>query len=270
MLQRANQYVAVETLVAEKREDQKRPQGEPSRGPPFGPSRRRMEKVNRPCPGRPIRYYRFHHDYGHDTEECYDLKNQIDDLIHRGHLDQYIMKPREPSLRPKGPVERHIDIIVFGPTAGFTGDAITPVGIATLPMTFDDEPRTKTLMVHFMVVDLPSAYNVIIGRSTLNKLRAIVSIYHRSMKFPTSTGPGEIKSDPQESRRCSLATTTIPRKGKKAPVPDPCEPHRPDTRPEAFEPILEVPLEKAHPERTVRILNNPGHRLLKRDIEITG
>ncbi|RWV80941.1 hypothetical protein GW17_00057702 [Ensete ventricosum] len=45
---------------------------------------------------------------------------------------------------------------------GFTGDVITPVGIATLPMTFDDEPRTKTLMVPFMVVELPSAYNVII------------------------------------------------------------------------------------------------------------
>ncbi|RZS27272.1 hypothetical protein BHM03_00060716 [Ensete ventricosum] len=29
---------------------------------------------------------------------------------------------------------------------GFTGDAITPVGVATL-VTFDDEPRTKTLMV---------------------------------------------------------------------------------------------------------------------------
>ncbi|RRT45916.1 hypothetical protein B296_00021517 [Ensete ventricosum] len=81
---------------------------------------------------------------------------------------------------------------------GFTGDAITPVGIATLPITFGDEPRTKTLMVPFMVVDLPSAYNVIIGRTTLNKLRAVVSTYHRSMKFPTNIGPREIKSDPRE------------------------------------------------------------------------
>ncbi|RWW09322.1 hypothetical protein GW17_00027184 [Ensete ventricosum] len=95
---------------------------------------------------------------------------------------------------------------------GFTGDVITPVDVATLPVTFGDEPRTKTLMVHFMVVDLPSTYNVIIWRPTLNKLRAIVSTYHRSMKFPTSTGPGEIKSDPQESRRCYLAATTIPKK----------------------------------------------------------
>ncbi|RWW40633.1 hypothetical protein BHE74_00053938 [Ensete ventricosum] len=46
---------------------------------------------------------------------------------------------------------------------GFIDDAITPVGIATLPVTFDDEPRTKTLMVPFMVDDLPSAYNMFIG-----------------------------------------------------------------------------------------------------------
>ncbi|RRT67460.1 hypothetical protein B296_00015549 [Ensete ventricosum] len=82
------------------------------------------------------------------------------------------------------------DLILMTSTlTGFTGDTITLVGVATLLVTFGDEPRTKTLMVHFMVVDLPSAYNAIIGRPTLNKLRAVVSTYHRSIKFLTSTGP---------------------------------------------------------------------------------
>ncbi|RWV77791.1 hypothetical protein GW17_00061337 [Ensete ventricosum] len=166
------------------------------------------------------------------------------------HLGQYLAhftdEPREPSLRPKGPVERHIDVIVGGlatvgvssstrkayaraevqkrprprgdpgftfefgseypdhdnglvvtarianayvrhimidtgssadilyldafhklgmtnrdlapmtsTLTGFIGDAITPVSIATLPVTFGDEPITKTLMVHLMVVDFP-------------------------------------------------------------------------------------------------------------------
>ncbi|RRT54563.1 hypothetical protein B296_00038833 [Ensete ventricosum] len=92
------------------------------------------------------------------------------------------------------------DLILMTSTlTGFTSDAITLVGVATLLVTFDDEPRAKTLIVPFMVVDLPSAYNIIIGRPTLNKLRAVVSIYHRIMKFPTSAGPREIKSDPRES-----------------------------------------------------------------------
>ncbi|RWW67763.1 hypothetical protein BHE74_00024786 [Ensete ventricosum] len=114
------------------------------------------------------------------------------------------------------------DLILMTSTlTGFTDDAITPEGVATLPVTFDDKPRIKTLMVYFMVVDLPSAYNMIIRRPTLNKLRAIVSTYYRSMKFPASAGPGEIKNDPRELRRCYLAATTIPKKGKKALVPDP-------------------------------------------------
>ncbi|RZR91243.1 hypothetical protein BHM03_00019329 [Ensete ventricosum] len=61
-------------------------------------------------------YCRFHRDYGHDTEECYDLKNQIEDLIRRDHPNRYVRKPRESSLHPKGRIEKHINIIVRGPT----------------------------------------------------------------------------------------------------------------------------------------------------------
>ncbi|RZR90652.1 hypothetical protein BHM03_00018579 [Ensete ventricosum] len=69
------------------------------------------------------------------------------------------------------------------------GDSIAPLGTTTLPLTIGEEPRTKTLMVVFMVVDLPSAYNAIIGHPTLNRLRAVVSTFHGSMKFPTDAGP---------------------------------------------------------------------------------
>ncbi|RWW76736.1 hypothetical protein BHE74_00015150 [Ensete ventricosum] len=92
---------------------------------------------------------------------------------------------------------------------GFTQDATASSGVVTLPMTFDEEPRTKTLMVSFMVVELPSTYTVVIGQPSLNKLRAIISTYDYNMKFSTSVGIGEVRSDPRESRQAdALAKST--------------------------------------------------------------
>ncbi|RWW29874.1 hypothetical protein GW17_00005585 [Ensete ventricosum] len=68
------------------------------------------------------RYCRFHRDYRHDTKECYDLKNHIEDLIRWGHLNRFIR--RSPSLCPKGLVEKQIDVIVGGlPTSDDSSSA---------------------------------------------------------------------------------------------------------------------------------------------------
>ena len=36
------------------------------------------------------KYYRFHKDHGHYTEDCRDLKEQIEELIRKGKLQQYV------------------------------------------------------------------------------------------------------------------------------------------------------------------------------------
>ncbi|RWV96469.1 hypothetical protein GW17_00040815 [Ensete ventricosum] len=79
---------------------------------------------------------------------------------------------------------------------GFIEDAIAPLSITTLSVTVEKEPKTKTVMVSLMVVKLPSTYNAIIGRSTLNRLRVVVSTHHRTMKFSTNAEVGEARSDP--------------------------------------------------------------------------
>ena len=37
------------------------------------------------------KYYRFHKDHGHDTDECIQLKDEIEALIYRGHLAWFVM-----------------------------------------------------------------------------------------------------------------------------------------------------------------------------------
>ncbi|GAV80416.1 LOW QUALITY PROTEIN: hypothetical protein CFOL_v3_23877, partial [Cephalotus follicularis] len=36
------------------------------------------------------KYCRYHRDHVHDTEECRQLKNQMEDLIRKGHLRKYV------------------------------------------------------------------------------------------------------------------------------------------------------------------------------------
>ncbi|RZS23336.1 hypothetical protein BHM03_00056241, partial [Ensete ventricosum] len=100
---------------------------------------------------------------------------------------------------------------------GFTGDSISLMGTTTIPVTFGGEPRSKTLLVSFMVVKLSSAYNTIIGCPTLNRLRAVVSTYHRILKFSTRAGVGEVRSDPRESRQCYLTATTLYKRSRTEP-----------------------------------------------------
>ncbi|RWV78729.1 hypothetical protein GW17_00060252 [Ensete ventricosum] len=115
-LQRAHQYMAVEMLIAGKRDETKRPRGEQSYGHPAPPLKRREDrsgllpakppliplnstrteiffqirekgllKAPSPMKSHPERrdkrrYCHFHREYGHDTEECRDLQYQIEDL----------------------------------------------------------------------------------------------------------------------------------------------------------------------------------------------
>ena len=47
------------------------------------------------------KYCRFHRDHGHDTADCYDLKQQIEALIKQGKLQRFIRKERGGSTTSK-------------------------------------------------------------------------------------------------------------------------------------------------------------------------
>jgi hypothetical protein len=92
------------------------------------------------------------------------------------------------------------------PLVGFGGEVVFPIGIIPLPVTVGTEPQLATVMVDFLVIDRPSAYNAIVGRPALNKLKATTSTYHLMMKFPTEEGVGVVRDDQLATRKCYNAS----------------------------------------------------------------
>ncbi|XP_074323212.1 uncharacterized protein LOC141660151 [Apium graveolens] len=85
---------------------------------------------------------------------------------------------------------------------GFTGNSIGVKGTIRLPITIGEEPHVATQIALFTVVDQPCAYNVIVGRPLMRAMRMVTSIHHMTIKFPTPTGVGFLKSCQYESRVC--------------------------------------------------------------------
>jgi len=56
------------------------------------------------------------------------------------------------------------DIVpLVNPILGFGGKEVNPTGMICLPVCFCDKTKSKSLEVDFLVVDVPAAYNVILG-----------------------------------------------------------------------------------------------------------
>ena len=80
-----------------------------------------------------------------------------------------------------------------------------PLGAVTLLVTVSDYPQQITKDVTFLVVDCSSAYNVILGRPTLNSWKVVTSTYHLLIKFPTEYGVGEVRGDQVAACKCYIA-----------------------------------------------------------------
>ena len=72
-------------------------------------------------------------------------------------------------------------------------------------LTLGDPPCQATTAVRFLIVDAPLAYNILLGRPSLNAIRAVPSAYHMVIKFPTTNGVGMIRGDQRVARECYSA-----------------------------------------------------------------
>ena len=63
------------------------------------------------------------------------------------------------------------------PLVSFSGDCVVPKGIIS-PLIIAGTHLAQIIKeVDFLIVDCPSSYNVILGRPTLNDLKATTSTY---------------------------------------------------------------------------------------------
>ena len=85
---------------------------------------------------------------------------------------------------------------------GFSGEKVLPLGSIQLVLTLGDPPCQATTTARFLVVDAPSAYNMLLGRPSLNAIKAIPSAYHMMIKFPTVNGVGMVRGDQRVAREC--------------------------------------------------------------------
>ncbi|KAM1093438.1 hypothetical protein ACFX2B_008443 [Malus domestica] len=99
-------------------------------------------------------------------------------------------------------VAEHLLDRSISPLISFFGDIVQPLGSIHLPFTIGTSPYTSIITTNFLVVDCPTTYNVIFGRTCINDLKAMVSTHMLLMKFPTPYGNGYIRGDQLSARSC--------------------------------------------------------------------
>jgi len=86
---------------------------------------------------------------------------------------------------------------------GFAGDQVEVRGYLELRTTFTDGTASRTESIRYLVVNASFAYNMLLGRPTLNRLWAVPSTRHMRMKLSDLTGKViTIKSEQKEAKRC--------------------------------------------------------------------
>ncbi|KAK4385916.1 hypothetical protein Sango_2715600 [Sesamum angolense] len=139
------------------------------------------------------KYCRFHKDRGHNTEDCYHLKNEIEKLIQRGYLKEYVEnKPSGHTFAPRRVGEEPEEAKSSRrtgkgkenlPTAGV-------IGVVTGGPVGGDLACARKAMVR----------TASSSQEVDNYREAVASTYHMKLKFLTYRGIGEKKGDHRLAR----------------------------------------------------------------------
>ncbi|XP_057754925.1 uncharacterized protein LOC130974175 [Arachis stenosperma] len=247
-------------------------------------------------------YCDYHKGYGHQTQDCFDLKDALEQAIREGKLAAFSHLIREPRRRyreqdeegktrstkrrqepedgdhgltvinvvtakntaPKSrsahkkdakvlaisspPVQstKKPPSISFGPEDQWFSDApenppmvitardadltthqhgviglgdhfIKPDGVISLPISVGQMQGRRSAMAEFVILRDSTAYNIILGRKTINDFEAIINTKLLVMKFVTDDGSiGTIRGDLETAVACDNASLSLRKKSKEA------------------------------------------------------
>ena len=86
------------------------------------------------------------------------------------------------------------------PLVGFSGERSWALGEIPLKVTLGKRKFARTEVLNFVIVKSKSPYNMLIGRTTMQKMGIVVSMMHATVKFQTANGVGTIFSSYNEGK----------------------------------------------------------------------
>ncbi|MCI10186.1 hypothetical protein A2U01_0031278, partial [Trifolium medium] len=99
--------------------------------------------------------------------------------------------------------KRNLTPYVGSDLQGFNGTTTKPWGYVDLIITVGANETAKSVKVQFLVVNCPSLYQCILGRTAIADLLAVPSTAHLKIKYYTNKGQvATLHGDIESARRC--------------------------------------------------------------------
>ncbi|XP_068497851.1 uncharacterized protein [Phaseolus vulgaris] len=90
---------------------------------------------------------------------------------------------------------------------GIADNQVEVRGYLELRTTFTDGAASRTESIRYLVVNANSAYNILLGRPTLNRLRAVSSTRHMKMKLSDLSGRNKAKTSIAASSKAEASSS---------------------------------------------------------------
>ncbi|GJY42876.1 reverse transcriptase domain-containing protein [Tanacetum coccineum] len=153
------------------------------------------------------KYCHFHEDHGHETNDCRQLRSHIEEAVKSGqlsHLMKGIKKERAKASenqrvegkKDKGVTPTEAPILMI--RASKIDSKVSLIGVSgekswssreiPLETMIGDAPLARRETLKFVIVRSDSPYNMLLGRTTMQKMGIVVSTVHEAIKFHTAKG----------------------------------------------------------------------------------